>query len=516
MRVTRRVVPVLTASLLLFTWCACTSDKQEAAVPPPEAAGEPDHAVEPRPDAATAAPEAAGEPTRSFAHRMSEPTTDQARIDDVRITPKEDPRYEIVTVFYGTDRARAGIDALGLFGPTGWHWVTGVLGVCTLGALVVALRRGKTVPDTDEPPHKRKWRFFFIGMGLVLTILAGVQAFKLQSQIAAIRFKNMETLYGGVRGAMEYGTCEVSIPQCHKRGEIERPSLMRLEFREDPLKHLVLQSTSPKGETVFFDELREAVKTAGDDEAFVFVHGYNVTFEAAAMRTAQLSYDLEFAGTPIFFSWPSAGYTHLYTTDENNVEWSIPHLKQFLVDIIERSGAKRIHLIAHSMGNRTLTKALVKLADDLEEKQPQPPKPFHEIVLAAPDVDAEVFRRDLAPEIVKTGRRVTLYASSNDQALIASKTFHGGYPRAGDSGDNLMVIPGIDTIDVSDVDKSVLGHSYLGDNLFVISDLVQLLRNASPPAERPGLNIRHLGDLIYWGFLAEQSQMKTAPTIKAP
>ena len=31
-------------------------------------------------------------------------------------------------------------------------------------------------------------------------------------------------------------------------------------------------------------------------QAFVFLHGYNVTFEAAAYRTAQIAYDLRFDG----------------------------------------------------------------------------------------------------------------------------------------------------------------------------------------------------------------------------
>ena len=51
---------------------------------------------------------------------------------------------------------------------------------------------------------------------------------------------------------------------------------------------------------------------------------------------------------------------------------------------------------------------------------------------------------------MKTADRVTLYASSSDEALALSKQVHG-YPRAGESGDQLVVVPGIDTIDVSAV-----------------------------------------------------------------
>lgn len=505
------IAAALTVILFLLALvCGCGSAKEAAAPPPPEAT---DAASDKAPDSGSepAASDSPSMPKIDFAPAAREPLP--AALDEVPVAPKEKAGYKVVRVFYGTDRARAGVDALGLFGPAGWHWIAGVLAVLTLGGMLLAFRSARRAEGggPGKPSRGRVKAFVLVGLGLLLTLFALVQALSLQSQIAAIQFKKLETLYGGSRGQLEYGTCDVSIPECHRRGEVERPSLLRLEFRENPLKHLVLQATTPKAEEVFFDELRREIARSGNEDAFVFVHGYNVTFEAAAMRTAQLSYDLDFQGTPIFFSWPSAGYTHLYPTDENNVEWSIPHLKQFLTEIKRRSGAERIHLIAHSMGNRTLTRALEKLAAEMRGDDPDSERMFHQIILAAPDIDAEVFRRDLAPEIVKTASRVTLYASSSDQALIASKTFHGGYVRAGDSGENLMVVPGIDTIDVSDVEKTMLGHSYVGDNLFVIADLVQLIRTASPPSQRPGLSLRRLGNLVYWGFLVEESPVTVSP-----
>jgi esterase/lipase superfamily enzyme len=39
-------------------------------------------------------------------------------------------------------------------------------------------------------------------------------------------------------------------------------------------------------------------------QAFVFVHGFNVSFENALRRTAQIAYDLNFDGAPFLFSWP--------------------------------------------------------------------------------------------------------------------------------------------------------------------------------------------------------------------
>ncbi|MEA1952318.1 MAG: alpha/beta hydrolase, partial [Planctomycetota bacterium] len=122
----------------------------------------------------------------------------------------------------------------------------------------------------------------------------------------------------------------------------------------------------------------------------------------------------------------------------------------------------------------------------------------------APDIDAEIFRRDIAPAIVKTAKRVTLYASSNDGALAASKKLHG-YPRAGESGENVVVVPGIDTIDVSGIDTSLLGHTYYGDNDTVITDIVQLLRESKPPNLRDRLREAMQNGRKYWVFLTTEN-----------
>jgi hypothetical protein len=47
-----------------------------------------------------------------------------------------------------------------------------------------------------------------------------------------------------------------------------------------------------------------------------------------------------------------------------------------------------------------------------------------------------------------------LYASSEDLALVASKSVHGAQ-RAGDSGPGLVLVPGIETIDATGIDTSL-------------------------------------------------------------
>jgi len=162
----------------------------------------------------------------------------------------------------------------------------------------------------------------------------------------------------------------------------------------------------------------------------VFVHGFNVTFEDAR---AQDGADGPRPALPrgahhLQLALPGIGKPLDYTADEATVEWTEPHLMQFLrIAGPRRRG--RIHLIAHSMGNRALTKVLRSIAAE------SPPVVFNQVILAAPDIDAEVFERDIAPAMAEGRQRVTLYASSDDEALVVSKTVHG-YPARVNPGRN--------------------------------------------------------------------------------
>lgn len=294
-------------------------------------------------------------------------------------------------------------------------------------------------------------------------------------------------------GGLALGSAKVSIPRDHKMGDMERPSIWRFEFREDPEKHIIIQDVSQLDYGSFYANLSLRVAQSSKKQAFVFIHGYNVPFDDAVRRTAQLAYDLAFDGAPILYSWPSRGETASYAADEATIEWTVPHLQWFLTDVARKTGAQQVHLIAHSMGNRALANALVNL-----QREPNPPK-FNQVVLAAPDIDLGVFL-NLASQLSAAGAGTTLYASSNDRALQVSRQFHQAQ-RAGDVAPRIAICNRIETIDVSALDTNFLGHSYYGDNTSVISDLYYLLGKGSMAAERFRLQKQTTADGSYWRFV---------------
>lgn len=284
--------------------------------------------------------------------------------------------------------------------------------------------------------------------------------------------RRLGTSFGSGRGkALTYGQCEVSIPKSRVVGEMPTPKWWRLEFTPDPDKHVFVKGLDRFGPTEFFDAVRQRVEQSPDKQAFVFIHGFNVSFEGAVTRTAQLALDLKFDGAPILYSWPSRGQLLDYNVDAAAVSATVGNLRDFLTGIAAATGAEKVHIIAHSMGNRALCDALRLVAAG--GLSPSTTRLGH-IVLAAPDVDADTFAQ-VGGEIQKAATSITLYASSRDQAIRVSKRYNGGMR----AGEPIVVVPGLDSVDASSVDTDFLSHGYFSDSRAMLNELYELLLDRS-------------------------------------
>jgi esterase/lipase superfamily enzyme len=100
------------------------------------------------------------------------------------------------------------------------------------------------------------------------------------------------------------GVCRVFVPKSHKIGSIGSPWWKRLmKMTDDRLR---LLSVEQQQDTAFWHGVSAQLKDLPLDDqcAVVFVHGYNVTFADAALRAAQIGFDLSIKGAMAFFSWP--------------------------------------------------------------------------------------------------------------------------------------------------------------------------------------------------------------------
>jgi esterase/lipase superfamily enzyme len=282
---------------------------------------------------------------------------------------------------------------------------------------------------------------------------------------------------------LRYGLCRVAVPRSHRIGSVGSAWWKRLLTRTDDRLRLDREALRLLAAEAFWADVSRALaeRDAGQRMGLVVIHGYNVSFEAAALRAAQIGFDLQVPGVTAFFSWPSRARLAGYTADEATIQASEKHIARFLLEFTRLSGADEVHVIAHSMGNRGLLRAVQRIVAEAGEEAGVP---FGQIFLAAPDEDQEVFA-ELSAAYRKLARRTTLYVSAKDRAVATSMMVHDA-PRVGLTPP-VAVVPGIDTVEVTNVDVSLLGHGYFAEARDLLHDIHSLLIHDAPPARRLGL-----------------------------
>jgi len=316
--------------------------------------------------------------------------------------------------------------------------------------------------------------------------------------------------------SLQLGRAIVTVPKAaRKRGEITRPAwwelILGVPAEGDLAKHFTIWQKGYELYTSsddFISAVHAHMRGAGQfkDHAFIFVHGYNVPFEAALYRTAQISYDLGYDelqlghvpfGTAFLYSWPSAGDVSGYLYDADSARLAVDHLRGFIKLVIGQSGAKKVHLIAHSMGNVALLNALqgLSIAEGVAVNQ---------VILAAPDIDVEEFEK-LSRAVTRIANGVTLYASAKDLAMKAARDARRGMPRAGDvTKAGPIVVDKVYSIDISSLSTDVFSikHSEYADRKELLDDINRLFLKAEEPPHTRNTNFlrKRSGNLEFWRY----------------
>jgi esterase/lipase superfamily enzyme len=301
----------------------------------------------------------------------------------------------------------------------------------------------------------------------------------------------------GRSNQLTLGKAVVTVPkEGREKGSIPRPEwdliVARFALRDEDLsRDFTVFAVDVMSERDFVREARQKLSGARrfPGQAFVFVHGYFVTFDDALFRAAQIAHDLEFDGVPFVFSWPSVAGLTGYVLDRGRARDARDQLREFIDVIAKQTGANEVHLIAHSMG----ADPLLEVLRDIQRTEPQIAKAgrprFGEIILAAPDVTRESFEL-IAGQITGLRRGMTLYASSSDRALAASRwTRLGESPAGYVSSDGPLVVPGAaDTIDISSLDTSFfsINHSTFADREALLGDIRRLIISGMRPPNTRG------------------------------
>jgi esterase/lipase superfamily enzyme len=297
--------------------------------------------------------------------------------------------------------------------------------------------------------------------------------------------------------SLSYGACIVKVPKSHKIGSTGSPWWLRW-FDDDRL-HIssIFNLTVPSFWSGFSQSMRSDLSE--NKIAVLYVHGYNNTFESSIIRAAQIGYDLGLEGGIVSYCWPSSGHLCGYFRDECEIEASEENFINFLHDLKHKSKADKIHIIAHSMGNRLLMRALNGISNG-SYGFAKNEVVFSQAILAAPDIYHEPFR-NFSRAFKSLFARCTLYVSQRDSAILISKAIHAS-PRVG-IYPPIFVQKGIDTVCTTKVDMSILGHGYYADSRPVLTDIHSLIMKEAPPMSRMGLAQKSSGSgEMYWEFLS--------------
>lgn len=228
-------------------------------------------------------------------------------------------------------------------------------------------------------------------------------------------------MFSGVRGdGLSFADIVVSIPPTHQTGKVELPH----EVPGNPATDFVtLKPTGRIDESEALAKLHQLVKTKPKRQVLVFVHGYNNRFEDSVLRFAQMVHDYkaEDAVVPILFSWPSKANPLAYGFDRESSDFSRDALEYGLGLLAKDPEVGGITVFAHSMGNWVTLEALRQMSI----RDGRVARKIHDVILAAPDVDVDVARKQvnaMGPPSLRP--RFTLFASADDRALAFSQRLH--------------------------------------------------------------------------------------------
>jgi esterase/lipase superfamily enzyme len=234
-------------------------------------------------------------------------------------------------------------------------------------------------------------------------------------------------MFGGERGhGLAFADIAVSIPpdSVRKIGEVQWPAAVP----GDPAHDFVTLRADRLDLTQAIAAFDQRLGASPTRHVLLFVHGYNTRFEEAVYRFAQIAHDAGAPVVPVLFTWPSRGKLFDYVYDRESATYSRDALEVVLQAMVKDANVGSISILAHSMGNFVAIEAIRQMAIRNRALSPK----IKDIMLAAPDIDVDVFRRDVA-EIEASARSVpiTLFVSQDDHALALSRRLAGDEPRLG-------------------------------------------------------------------------------------
>jgi esterase/lipase superfamily enzyme len=290
------------------------------------------------------------------------------------------------------------------------------------------------------------------------------------------------TYFGGERAqSVSYATVTVSVPPTHVPGKIEWPSRAPGNPETD---FVVRDAAYLDSEKQFVKTLNAqlAMRPPGKRRVFVFIHGYNTMFAEGLYRFTQIVDDADAPAVPVLFTWASRGHVTDYVYDSNSATAARDELEHTL-RLVFASNAEEVNILAHSMGNWVTVEALRQIK--ISAKLP-PMKKLGAVVLAAPDIDIDVFKSQMR-RFGKPRKPFFVIVSRDDKALRFSDFIAGGKERLGSyTNDAELTELGAVVIDLTDVKATDRGnHAKFAQLAQIAPEMRQVFEGGVSTQEKP-------------------------------
>lgn len=170
--------------------------------------------------------------------------------------------------------------------------------------------------------------------------------------------------FGAERGTnLHLGVSSVEVGDIHQFGSHGRSwfawanQMFRHVIQATQNSSIDVRSTSIISDPEAFGQFsRYLAESFEKPHHMLYVHGFNTNFDFALKQAGRLAADLKVSGNTFLFSWPSKGSLAQYSADEASVGACYPFFAEYLEIILRAIGDMSLTIIAHSMGNRLLTR----------------------------------------------------------------------------------------------------------------------------------------------------------------
>ena len=279
-------------------------------------------------------------------------------------------------------------------------------------------------------------------------------------------------------------------------------------------EEIQLQDVSALEREAFLSQLREQVEASPRRSLLVIVHGFREAYQSALRKTAFLAHVLDINTPTLVFDWPGDQGASLrgYRRARRVAQESAAELADTLKLIIKDVQPERLWLMANSMGGQVVVDAFSLLHKDPDFSDAQ--TEFENVMLTAADVDHTEFNNQFKQEMKALADNITVYASSNDRALLTSRILNRGQ-RLGEStldpgnpgqvkqaesfsdlleaeNDQLVLV------DVTPVNRTRNFHNFSLETPEFFDDLFLRFTSKTPPQTRELYSVQTPNDARYY------------------